>query len=603
MAAPPAYQAAADQAKDQDAANQRLLHLCLLGDVPAVARMIAAGCDPAAKDDNANTTLHIAASKGHVEVIKFLTSRGLELDVDNKAGRTPLHLAALYDHAPAVALLASKGAWMESTDCGDETPLLLAARQATAQTVRTLCEAGANANAVSRAGMTPLAEAALRDDEKMMEALCDAKARVQGTRVGGASLLHFAAACGGVRACRLLRARGLELEDTDNDDRATPLHAAARAGRGGAVQALLDAGADPNAEDIDGHTALDHLPQSAFDAEPDAETADEAEIFRAREARAAAVALRKRKAVHGSGESERAERDAARADEKAAKAAEAKGDKDAADEAKWQKELALVLEAFRSDDEFQADFQRPHVRTAIEAVRADYREVAHHQNDPVVMRTLNKMRKLQEFCRLRGRKVSMHQLLREGDALEPAVATPAAGRMPAGVGASPPAGQEKERHEQLEAPTAEGAAASPESNVERDSGGAEKARAAGGGGGGGDGAKQGVAAKPKSVPVREQTGIMAEMKRIGIDLAYVCVRQFVMATVVVAVAVAFGLIDTPPLFRKILGVLPDPAIEEGKEGLREQAALGGERESVPPPPPPNGELGEWDGGVDGSLDL
>lgn len=499
-----------------------------------MSRLVARGATLNARDHNGNTTLHVAASKGHCEVCSFLLSRGVDVEEENKAGRGSLHLAAVYDRPECTALLAAKGAWLEATDGADETPLLMATRQAGERTVRALIDAGANVDARSRAGLTPLAEAVLRDDVALVDALLEAGADVH-TKVAGASYSHVAAAGGSVAALRRLRAEGLGVGECDNADVATPLHAAARAGRGRAVEALLDAGAEVNAEDADGCTALDHLPQHAF-AEPednDKNESVEKEVHcywydrhapdaRARDARKAVEVLRTHKAVHGSGKSTRrpakdkepekpkpkpkakekvvpaplpgsaraadAETEAAqststtaiaaagapggvggasggelakkaasltpasladaqsklsedeqeallealvvRDDEQlraqgfgdvfieraqAARAALAEQvEEDRKEDAKRQRDLAVVLQAFRDDEQFQADLSRQYVREAVDAVRRDPKNVALYTSDPVVMRTLQKLRKLQEFCKMRGLRVGLNQLVAEG---------------------------------------------------------------------------------------------------------------------------------------------------------------------------------------------
>ncbi len=103
---------------------------------------------------------------------------------------------------------------------------------------------------------SPVADAAMRGDADAVRALIREGADVNAAQGDGMTALHWAAEKGDVELAQLLVTAGASLTTTTRHGAYTPLHVAARAGRGAAVQALLDAGANPNGVTATGATAL-----------------------------------------------------------------------------------------------------------------------------------------------------------------------------------------------------------------------------------------------------------------------------------------------------------------------------------------------------------
>ena len=103
--------------------------------------------------------------------------------------------------------------------------------------------------------------AALGDAARVEELLREDPELAKAWTTDGFTALHYAAFFGSPAAVRALVAAGADLEARSTNQEfapeATPLHSAVAAGRMDNAEALLEAGADPNARQPDGFTALD----------------------------------------------------------------------------------------------------------------------------------------------------------------------------------------------------------------------------------------------------------------------------------------------------------------------------------------------------------
>jgi len=102
--------------------------------------------------------------------------------------------------------------------------------------------------------------AALGDVERLRALLDEDPALVGAWSVDGFTPLHYAAFFDGAEAVSLLAERGADLEAPSRNrefaPEARPLHSAVAAGRRETVEALVAAGADPNARRLEGFTPL-----------------------------------------------------------------------------------------------------------------------------------------------------------------------------------------------------------------------------------------------------------------------------------------------------------------------------------------------------------
>ena len=139
-----------------------------------------------------------------------------------------------------------KGEGVDAKDAQGQTPLMQAAAFGSAEAVRTLIAAGADVRAAGSAGFTALHLAA--DDLAKTRMLLDAGVDVNAaSQLGRTPLIAAAASSQSAEVVRLLLARGANMNAADNSG-VTALNAAANADNREAAELLLERGADPNAQ-------------------------------------------------------------------------------------------------------------------------------------------------------------------------------------------------------------------------------------------------------------------------------------------------------------------------------------------------------------------
>ena len=230
--------------------------------------------DPNARDDQGRTPLHTAAmSSKHpavLAVLAVLSKAGADLDARDKKGRTPLHLAAVFGKSPAIInALVKAGADVTALDGKGRTPLqfaekfgktpaLVAALKKAKETPSASPEATSQASCDKWNTAAFFKHARLADLTRCLETK-DPNARNE----KGRTPLHYAAQGGAPGFVTALARAGALVDARDKRGRWTPLHLAAWFGKSQAVvQALVDAGADPEATDKAGKTPWDYVKEN-----------------------------------------------------------------------------------------------------------------------------------------------------------------------------------------------------------------------------------------------------------------------------------------------------------------------------------------------------
>jgi ankyrin repeat protein len=199
-----------------------------------VKKLLAAGADPDAALWTGETALMNCARTGTVEGVAALLASGVDVSArENKKGQTALMWAAAQGHAEIVRLLIDHGADIKEKSTGGFTPLLFAARSGDVNTARFLVEAGAHPDESTVGFGNSLLVASAGGHEELALFLMEKGANPNSTDQNGITPLHYAArnglsALNGVRYDKVYRVRPSNMYNL--------------------ARALLDAGADPNAQ-------------------------------------------------------------------------------------------------------------------------------------------------------------------------------------------------------------------------------------------------------------------------------------------------------------------------------------------------------------------
>ena len=227
--------------------NRRLLAAAEEGDLLAVSALVDAGAVPNGLPDQEWTPLKTASYNGHVEVVRTLLSTGAQVDRTQDED-TPLMLAVWRGHVAVVKVLLEASAAVEAP--GQFQPLHEAAAHGLASILEMLVDAGGDVNQTNGNGGTPLMAASSWNRPEITRILLAHGANVDAISNGGYTALMNAAVMNGVENLEMLLAAGADTELKTVRDW-TALRWAEDVGRREAVAVLLRAGADVTALDAE----------------------------------------------------------------------------------------------------------------------------------------------------------------------------------------------------------------------------------------------------------------------------------------------------------------------------------------------------------------
>jgi len=246
------------------------------GDRQAIQKLLKDPAAVKATEADGTTPLHWAVRADDMETSKALLNAGANASAANRYGVTPLSLAAVNGNAALIEALLAAGASANTVVSKGQTVLMTAARTGNPAAARVLIEHGAEVNAhESQLGETALMWAASENQAEVVTLLAsrgaDINARsstiqfpkdrfgLEGVLTilphGNWTPLMYAARDGGVDAARALAKAGAEVNATDPDG-TTALILAIMNAHYDTANAILEAGADPNITDKAGMAAL-----------------------------------------------------------------------------------------------------------------------------------------------------------------------------------------------------------------------------------------------------------------------------------------------------------------------------------------------------------
>jgi ankyrin repeat protein len=215
--------------------NTPLMYATAVGSEAMMRRLLDAGADVNAK--NAFDASALLWSGGNLARVKLLVEKGADVKVRSKQGHTPVHVAAAEAGGlPAVEYLLSKGAPLAGPPASD--------------------------------GVMPLSAASQVNDTASMQYLIEKGGKAILAPPGGPMALMNAAMYGNAAVVKLLLAKGVDVNSVSPPAIAevkngpiaignlTALLVAVAPGNVDTVRALLDAGANINAQDVRGMTPL-----------------------------------------------------------------------------------------------------------------------------------------------------------------------------------------------------------------------------------------------------------------------------------------------------------------------------------------------------------
>jgi len=224
------------------------------GNADVVRQLLQAGADPNAAVTREQTALMWAAGEGHADVVEALLKSGADISARTIESTQYVKSEKEQDSHPAYKF------WVEQ---GGNTPLIFAARSGDLKSAQLLVAAGADVNELSAYGTSPAIMAVHGGNADLLNFLLDSGADPE-SNASGHTALHAAVLRGNLDAVKVLLAHGAntealveratpaERQSTDYNFHdaligSTPLWLAARFAEPQIMQTLLDAGANPKA--------------------------------------------------------------------------------------------------------------------------------------------------------------------------------------------------------------------------------------------------------------------------------------------------------------------------------------------------------------------
>lgn len=202
------------------------------------------GAQPDTQDQDQHSALLTAISEKRGDLVKLLLLQGSKVNQVCVHGRRPLHEAARLGSTELVTLLLQSGAQPDPQSHYGLTPLALAAQGGHLEVMEMLLKKGADFLSQAQDEASILYEASASGEPGVVRLLLDYGADANVAKLTGHMPIHRAAHRGHLQVLKLLIPVTSMSEVADSG--MSPLHSAAAGGNASCIQALLDAGYDPN---------------------------------------------------------------------------------------------------------------------------------------------------------------------------------------------------------------------------------------------------------------------------------------------------------------------------------------------------------------------
>ena len=208
-------------------------------------------------DEAAAKSIFVAAKIGSVEAIKKHLAAGVDVNAKNKSGYAALHFAASAGQVDAVAALIEAKADVALADKVKRTALHYAVSNKHQSTAALLLDKGAPVNAKDKNGKTPLDRATGKSRAALAE-LLRSKGGKTAKELLAAENIFIAAEVGDLESINKLLAGGADV-NAKNKSGYTALHLSAKRGHDAVAAVLLEAKADVALASRSGKTALHYV--------------------------------------------------------------------------------------------------------------------------------------------------------------------------------------------------------------------------------------------------------------------------------------------------------------------------------------------------------